>query len=79
MKKILAETENCVVDNDSSLTNAFVAARIESGLTQQKLSVLTGISQADISRLESGISNPSIKTLKRLAGAMGKKVKIDFI
>ena len=56
-----------------------VDARKEMGLTQKQLSELTGITQADISKLENGNANPSIKTLQRLAAAMGKKVKISFV
>ena len=51
----------------------------EMGITQKQLSDLTGIAQADISKLENGNANPSLKTLQRLASAMGKKVKISFV
>ena len=39
----------------------------------------TGINQADISKLENGNANPSIKTLQRLAAALGKTLKIEFV
>lgn len=58
---------------------AIIDARKEMGLTQKQLSELTGITQADISKIENGNANPSLKTLQRLASAMGKKVKISFI
>ena len=33
----------------------------------------------DISRLESGTANPSLRTLKRLAAGMGMALKLEFI
>ena len=39
----------------------------------------TGIAQADISKLESGNANPSLRTLDRLATGMGKRVEIRFV
>ena len=49
-----------------------------SGLTQKELSERTGIAQADISKLENGNANPSLRTLQRLAAGMGMQVKIEF-
>lgn len=61
-----------------AIVQAIIDARKESGLTQKELSERTGIAQADISRLESGTANPSIKTLQRLATGMGMRLKIEF-
>lgn len=52
-----------------SIMQAVIDARKEYGLTQQQLAERTGISQADISKLENGNANPSLKTLQRLASA----------
>ena len=48
-------------------------------LSQDQLAKLTGISQADISRLENGESNPSLNTIKRLAAALGMKLRLEFV
>ena len=56
-----------------------IDARVSAGLTQSELAKKTGIAQADISRIENGNGNPSIKTLKRLAEGMGKYLKIEFV
>ena len=40
---------------------------------------LTGIAQADISKLERGNANPSLRTLQRLAAGMGMNVRIEFV
>lgn len=62
-----------------SLVQAMIDARKLSGLTQKQLSERTGIAQADISKLENGNANPSLRTLQRLAAGMGMKVKIEFV
>ena len=61
------------------LIRAFLDARNEKGLTQKELSQITGITQADISKLENGNANPSIKTLERLAAGLGKRLKIELV
>ena len=48
-------------------------------LTQKQLSERTGIAQADISKLERGNANPSLRTLQRLAAGMGMNVRIEFV
>lgn len=66
------------LEPEFAIVQAIIDARKASGLTQQQLSERTGIAQADISKLESGNANPSIKTLQRLAAGMGMRVKIEF-
>lgn len=53
-------------------------ARISKNLTQKELSNLTGIAQADISKLEKGLLNPSIKLIKRITDALEKKLEINI-
>ena len=62
-----------------AIAQAMIDARKESGLTQKQLSERTGIAQADISKLERGNANPSLRTLQRLAAGMGMNVKIEFV
>lgn len=49
------------------MIRAMVDAGISQNLTQKELAERTGINQADISKLENGTRNPSLKLLKRLA------------
>jgi ribosome-binding protein aMBF1 (putative translation factor) len=58
---------------------ALVRARAEQNMTQQQLSVATGIDQRVISRIETGNTNPTIKTLERLAKGMDKNLKVEFV
>lgn len=61
-----------------AIVQAMIDARKKTGLTQKQLSERTGIAQADISKLEKGNGNPSLRTLQRLAAGMGMQVKIEF-
>lgn len=62
-----------------TIIQAIINARKSSGMTQKQLSERTGIAQGDISKLENGSANPSIKTLQRLAEGMGMTLKIEFL
>ena len=68
-----------VLQPEMDITRAILNARIQAGLTQNQLSEKSGISQADISRLERGTRNPSLSLLKRLAEAMDATLRIEFI
>ena len=61
-----------------AIIQAIIEARENSNITQQELSRRTGIAQTEISRIENGSRNPSIKLLQRLAAGMGMSLKISF-
>lgn len=61
------------------IIRAMIDARTEQNLTQKNLSERTGINQADISRLERGTANPSLRTLQRLADGLGFVLKLEFV
>lgn len=66
------------LEPEFTLMQAIIDARKSTGMTQKQLSEKTGIAQSDISKLESGNANPSLKTLQRLASGLGMRVKIEF-
>jgi len=66
------------LEPEFAIIQAIIDARKNSGLTQKQLSEKAGIAQGDISKLENGNANPSLKTLQRLASAMNMKLKIEF-
>ncbi len=61
------------------LAYKLLLAREQAGVTQKELSEKTGIYQADISKLERGMGNPSVSTLRRLAEGLGMELRIDFV
>lgn len=67
------------LEPEYTIKRAMIDARNSEGLTQKELSERSGIAQGDISKLENGNANPSIRTLQRLAAAMGKTLRIEFI
>lgn len=67
------------LEPEFSVIQALIDARIDAGLTQKELADRTGIRQGDISKLEHGNGNPSLRTLHRLASGMGKKLKVEFV
>ena len=72
------KAEYDALEDEFVIIQAMIDARKRSGLTQKQLAERTGIAQADISKLENGNANPSLKTLRRLAAGMGMKIKLEF-
>lgn len=67
------------IDIYSQIGSEVSRARAYSKITQKQLSEKTGIYQADISKIERGIGNPSIATLKRIAEGLGMELNIEFV
>lgn len=61
------------------IIQTLIDARKQLHLTQKELSGLTGITQADISRIESGTRNPSLNMIKKIARALNMQVKLEFV
>lgn len=64
--------------SEDTVIQTIVEARKKLGLTQKELAEKTGIAQGDISKLETGNSNPSLRTLIRLADGMGMQLKVEL-
>lgn len=62
----------------SAIGEAVMTARARKGLSQKELSEITGIDQADISRIERGIANPSVSTLNRIAEALDARLTVSM-
>ena len=61
-----------------NIVRALVDARISRNLSQKELSEKTGINQTEISRLENGTRNPTVRLLQRLADGMDMVLDISF-
>ena len=55
-----------------------IHARLSRHLSQSSLSEKTGIDQSDISKIERGLANPSVKTLQKIASALDCELVINF-
>lgn len=60
------------------LGKRLIEARLKQNISQRDLAKKANTTQAVISRIEAMNSNPSIGLLKRLAEALGTKLKIGF-
>ena len=67
------------LEPEFDIIQAIINTRKQQNITQKELSERTGITQADISRIENGTRNPSLEMLKRLAKGMGMQLKLEFI
>lgn len=67
------------LESEYVIIQAMIDARKKLHLTQKQLSKRTGINQADISKIETGVSNPTLKMLNRLAEGMNMTLKISFV
>ena len=65
-------------DIDAEVRDLVVSARSAANLTQKQLAQRSGVSQANISKIENGNYQPSLSTLKRIAGALGKRLVVSF-
>ena len=54
------------IQPEMDVIRAIVDARTAQNLTQKELSKITGINQADISKLENGTRNPNCKPFKKI-------------
>lgn len=65
-------------DINRLLAYQILLARESAHMTQKQLAEKTGIYQADISKIERGIGNPSLSTLKRIAAGLDMTLEITL-
>ena len=75
--KVQEEYESLAPEYD--LIQAMIDARVSQNITQKELSARTGITQADISRIENGTRNPSLAMVKRIAEGLGMQLRLEFV
>lgn len=62
-----------------AIADLVILHRTRARITQDQLASRMGTSVSAISRLESGFHVPSMETLRKLAEALGGRVKIDIV
>ena len=78
LKDSAFKAEYDALEAEFAIIQAMITARQKTGMTQKQLAERTGIHQSDISKLERGNGNPSLRTLSRLAVGLGMKLKVEF-
>ncbi len=58
------------------LANELIRARLGKKMTQAEVAGKAGVSRVVVARLESGTTNPTVETVNRVAGALGKELKL---
>jgi len=79
MKNPEFKIEYDALSAEYQLINAILDARKAANITQKQLAEMTGIAQSDISKIENGNANPSLKTIERIASGMGMTVRVEFV
>ncbi|KAB1640177.1 helix-turn-helix domain-containing protein [Adlercreutzia muris] len=67
------------LEPEFQIAKAMLDGRSARNLTQKELAEITGITQSDISKLENGNANPSLRTLERLAAGLGMRIRLEFV
>lgn len=66
------------LEEEFALIEAMMKARARSRLSQAEIASRMGTTESAVSRLESGRTKPSTRTLERYAHATGHRLRISF-
>lgn len=78
VESIKEEAEVYEYDIYKEVRELVISARDRAGLTQKELAAKSGLTQANISNIEKGVTCPTIDSLKKIADAMGRRLIIRF-
>ncbi len=67
------------LEPEYEIISSLIDARKFNNVTQKQLSEATGIAQSDISKIENGSANPTLKLLQRLAEGLNMSLKVEFV
>ena len=79
LQNLEVKAEYDTLQPEYDIIQAMIDARVQQNMTQKDLSAKTGITQADISRIENGTRNPSLSMVKKLAQGLGMQLKLEFV
>ena len=66
------------LEPEFQIIRASIEGRTARSFTEEQLAEATGISPAEIMRLEEGNADPTLTDLKRLAAGLGMTLRLDF-
>ena len=78
MKNPAFKAEWDALEPEFQIIRAIIEGREARNFSEEQLSAVTGISSAEIARLEEGTANPTLTDLKRLAAGLGMTLRLDF-
>jgi predicted RNase H-like HicB family nuclease/DNA-binding XRE family transcriptional regulator len=71
--------EPVTVDPQLAIAISLRWARVDAGLTQAEVAARAGVSQQQVAKLERPGANPSISTLRKIAGALGVRLELALV
>jgi len=72
-------TEPITVDPQLAMAISLRWARVDAGLTQAEVAARARVSQQQVAKLERPGANPSIATLRKIAGALGVRLEVELV
>ena len=78
MKNPAFKAEWDALEPEFQIIRAMIEGREARNFSEEELAKATGISPAEILRLEEGTANPTLTDLKRLAAGLGMTLRLDF-
>ena len=79
--EVVREAAGCAFDSElaerQAVGAALAAARKNCGATQQVVADAAGIQQAELSRIENGVSNPTVATLLKILAALDLRLAFE--
>ena len=79
LKDEIFKKEYEALEPEYEIISSLIDARKSNNVTQKQLSEATGIAQSDISKIENGSANPTLKLLQRLAEGLNMSLKVEFV
>jgi DNA-binding phage protein len=70
------EAHSAAIDAQIEVLQLLRNARAKSQLTQLELAAISGVSQPELSRFESGTGNPTLATLSKISSALGYRLTL---
>ena len=81
-EKLLGDPEYIAAEKELKplfdLASEILRYRLKNGWSQTELARRSGTKQTNISRIESGLANPTIKFIQKVARALGAEIEIRF-
>lgn len=71
--------EWAATEEEYQVSREVIRARIARGMTQTELAEASGMDQRVISRVETGETVPTVRTLRKIARGLGSDLVIQFV